>query len=647
MDDSRNIVDIDFEDDESYDDISDILSNDGETEGDDLFDSDIDDSDLLGEEEDEENDSENDEESQDDALDIEIDEEDLEETEQDGDENQSEAPIIDNVDDELFEGFGEPEDIDDSDELTLENNENTDNTKVEAQKNTSTDNELDNLDILAGISEEDIAKMSPEEIDRLLEQTGINPSETEYEHIVPSNSPESMGEFEIESLENNSSKTVSLDADHDGTILNSDILMADSFDVVDKDADFISDTGQIVVMDDSEDNTSGENFRFQYINIDKIAIVKRIRKNTTNVEDLVQSIKSTGLLEPLVVAPTVTDDCYVLLAGFRRIIACAKAGKKRIPCIVNTKVNVPEIPVLEALYNHSKSYTIREIVDYISYLEEQKGIMSASMIEYLLQLNSGDYTKLKDILNDNDDDIVSKLFDGVYTIEAAFKKLEQRRKKESAEEKENKKAARVYEDEADSGAANIAGSGEEVDDGETLSEDEIKALAFSANDLDDVDNEDLQELVNEGDNIDGFQPNKQNYKDRQRLDPALRKAVLARDENTCQICKMISGQEYVENLDVHHIIEVYLGGDDSIDNLITSCTICHKLIHQYGRGELFIRPLEEFNEQEKAKFKRVIKLGTVIRKGMAAKGMKREQLKKIDNADTIGRTKPGTGQQAT
>lgn len=478
------------------------------------------------------------------------------------------------------------------------------------------------------------------EYEKLKQQALQGVISDEYDHITSDDN----GGFEVESVDTVLKQQDSIGADHDGSILQNDLLMTDAFDDVNKDADFISDTGEIVVMDTSE---NGDNFRFQYINIENIAIVKRIRKNTTNVEDLVQSIKSTGLLEPLVVAPTATEGMYVLLAGFRRIMACARAGKKRIPCIVNIKANVPEIPVLEALYNHSKSYTIREIVDYIDYLEKQKGIMSASMIEYLLQLNSGDYTKLKDILNDNDDDIVSKLFDGIYTIEMAFKKLEQRRKKESAEEKDNKKAAKVYEDENESGAANIAGSGEETDDGEGLSEEEIKSLAISAGDIDDVENEDLQDLIDEGNNIEGFQPHKQDYRDRERLDPALRKAVLARDENTCQICKIASGQEFIDVLDVHHIIEVYLGGDDNIDNLITACTVCHKLVHKYGRGELFIRPIEEFNDTEKERFKRIIKLGTIIRKGMAAKGMKKEQLKKLDGAETIGRTKPGTGQQAT
>lgn len=407
--------------------------------------------------------------------------------------------------------------------------------------------------------------------------------------------------------------------------------------------EFISSTSDIVVMNPSD---SGDTFRFEYIDIEKIAVPpKRIRSNGS-VEDLVKSIKSTGLLKPIDVIPTNAQGIYVLIDGYRRIMACARAGRRSIPCIINTKIDVPEIPIIEAMYNHQRKYTIKEQIEYIDYLEKQKGIMSASMIEYLLQMNSGDYTKLKDILNDNDDDIVSKLMDGQFTIDQAFKKLEQRRKKESVEERELKKAARVYDEDPESGVKEIADSGE-LSDSDELSEDEISKLAISAGELEEVDEEDLGEMVEDGKNVPGFKPHKQDPKYRERLDPDLRKSVLARDNNTCQICKTCSGQMYVGVLDVHHIQEVYLGGTDDIDNLITACTVCHKMIHQYGRGDLYIPKKEELNSaEEEAKIKRIVKLGNIIRKGMAAKGMKLDQLKKLDRAETIGRTKPGSEQEA-
>lgn len=431
-------------------------------------------------------------------------------------------------------------------------------------------------------------------------------------------------------------------ADNDGAILPKDHLL--NTDIESDDVSFLSEDGDIVVMDTS-DLGSENNFKLVYVDIENIAIVHRIRKNK-NVDDLVKSIKSTGLLHPLIVTPTATEGLYVLLDGYRRILACAKAGIRKIPCIVNNKISTPEIPVLEAIYNHNKKYSIKEMIEYIEYLEKQKGIMSASMIEYLLQMNSGDYTKLKDILNDNDENIVSKLYNDTITIEQAFKKLEQRRKKESAEEKELQKANKVYENETESGVDNIAGSGEKADSNLELTDDEIKSLAINANELDDgLEDKSLEEMVKEGDAIEGFKPHKQDPNNRERLDPALRKAVLARDNNTCQVCKQISGQEFTEVLDVHHIQEVYLGGTDDMDNLITTCVICHKLIHLYGRGELFIRPLDELSENERQRFKRIVKLGTIIRKGLALKGIKKDQLKKLDKADTIGRTLKGSSDQ--
>lgn len=451
------------------------------------------------------------------------------------------------------------------------------------------------------------------------------------------------------------------DIEFDESLLDDDIIndaVLESYaeeeygNVLNEEANFISDTGDIVVMDTTD---NGENFKIVYVDIESIAIAKRIRK-TNNVEALVRSIKSTGLLNPIVVAPTATEGIYVLLDGYRRIIACAKAGKRNIPCIVNSKVSTPEIPILEALYNHNKSYAIKEMVDYIDYLEKEKGIMSASMIEYLLQMNNGDYTKLKDIINDNDDDIVDKLFMGIYTIEQAFKKLEQRRKKETAEQKELQKADKVYGNEEESGVASIQGNGEEADDVE-LSDEELKSLALDPTNLDDgLEEESLEEMIEDGKNTPGFEAHKQKVGEREYIDPVIKKTVLARDKYTCQCCKR-GGEVFVDALDFHHILPVYLSGTDTPENGITLCLTDHRLVHLYAVGDLYIpsekteKDKEDMTEEERIlyndeqmRFKRIIKLGSIIRDGMALKGIKREQFKKDQPVGSIGRNKPGKGQ---
>ena len=445
----------------------------------------------------------------------------------------------------------------------------------------------------------------------------------------------------------------------DGAVVDNNELLddeEDSSDYTRRESDFISDSGNIVVQDAYDDAENG--FELKYVDIDKIAITNRIR-NLESVEGLVQSIQSTGLLRPVVVAPTATEGLFVLLDGLRRIQACARAGKNRVPCVINNRVSTPEIPILEAMYNQAKKYSIKEQIAYIDYLEKQKGIMNPAMIEYLLQMNSGDYTKLKDILNDNDEDIVQKLYEGVYDIATAFKKLEQRRKKESAEEKENKKAAKVYGNAEESGIDQVEGAGEDADGGE-LTEEQIKNLNINLSGMDEeVEDADLSTMVEEDKQLDGYEDHKQKVGEREYIDPAIRKATMARDNSTCRCCKR-GGEQYVDILDLHHVLPVYLGGVDSVDNSVMLCVACHRLVHLYATGDLNIQEAllknsyDELNEEQKNRyeneeifldeqnrFKRIIYLGSKIRKAAVQKGLNREQFKKEHSNAGIGRRKPG------
>lgn len=427
-------------------------------------------------------------------------------------------------------------------------------------------------------------------------------------------------------------------------------------------SEFISKSGDIVVqkLDDDENG-----FSIVYTDIDKIGITNRIRKMEP-VDALVQSIKSTGLLEPIVVAKLITGDLYVLLSGYRRLQACARAGKKKIPCIVNNKVSTPEIPILEAMYNHQKRYSIKEQIDYIDYLEKEKGIMNPAMIEYLLQMNNGDYTKLKDILNDNDDGIVGKLYEGIYDIATAFKKLEQRRKKESREEKENKLAEGVFSDEAASGVEQIQGAGEEAED-EPLTEEQIQSLAINMESFEEDANDiDLVETVAEDDKLEGFEDHQQKVGERETLNPEIRKAALIRDRGVCQCCKL-GGPQMVNNLDAHHVVPVFLGGKDNVDNTIMLCLNCHRSVHLYATKDLAIdkalykASFDELDEESKIlyqnehifeniklTYKKIVYLGGKIRTGMVQRGINREQYKKEHSNHDVGRRMPGkNGVQTT
>ena len=414
--------------------------------------------------------------------------------------------------------------------------------------------------------------------------------------------------------------------------------------------DFIDDSGNIVVMSSGDVSNT---FGVSVVNYKNIAVPSRIRSGR-NVEDLVKSIESTGLLNPLVVAPLITDGKYVLIDGYRRLLACVRCGITDIPVVVNNKIKTTEVPVLEALYNRSKKYTMKNMVDYINYLEKEKGITNPIMIEYLLYLESGDYSKLKDVILDNDPDIVDKLLLGQMTIQQAFKALEKRRSKESKDEKDLKMASNVYSDTEKSGVDSIEETGEIGDSESALTDEQIESIGTDLSRLDEeIEEKSLDEMVEESNETPGFEPHQQKVGEREYIDPIIKKTVLARDNFTCRCC-LEGGESYVDVMDFHHILPVYLGGKDTPENGITLCVKCHRLVHLWSTGDLHLpkekteAELADLTEDdlvkykaEQDKFKKIVYIGDKIRKGMAQKGINREQFKKEHSNAGIGRRKPG------
>jgi len=455
----------------------------------------------------------------------------------------------------------------------------------------------------------------------------------------------------------------------------------ESEDKIVGESDFIDSSGGIVVQEKDDD---GHGFTFAYINKDNIAVQtdSRIHKDSSALTALQKSIQNTGILEPLVVAPLKTEGYYILIHGFRRFQAGLRGGLKEFPCIINNRIKTNEIPIIEAIYNHTKSYNMIELKQYITYLEQDKGILSASMIEFLCQLNSGDYAKLRDLWDDNDPDIIEKLNSGQFTIQQAFNALEKRRKKESKAEQESKAAEKAYSGGDSALLDEVAASGDVGDKDGGLTEEEIKEMSFDPTKLDEiVEEKNLDDMVEDGKEMEGFEPHKQDPEKRERIDPSIRKAVMSRDNNTCQCCYR-GGPDYVDILDLHHIIEVYLGGEDSVENSIALCLNCHKQVHLYAFNKLHIpktktddelkseaeqliaaenaKRKEEHKEEltdaekdeireehnliyknEQKKYKKILYLGNIIREGMRKKGMRLEQAKKDHPIDNIGRQKPG------
>ena len=91
--------------------------------------------------------------------------------------------------------------------------------------------------------------------------------------------------------------------------------------------------------------------KVEEIAISKIEIVENIRvKGDVELKHLMESIKQHGLKEPIGVGKTKSGS-YLLLYGFRRLMAYKKLGYKNIPAVIDSEPELPELLITNAIEN--------------------------------------------------------------------------------------------------------------------------------------------------------------------------------------------------------------------------------------------------------------------------------------------------------
>ncbi|MCF6334188.1 MAG: ParB N-terminal domain-containing protein [Spirochaetales bacterium] len=104
------------------------------------------------------------------------------------------------------------------------------------------------------------------------------------------------------------------------------------------------------------------------VKINEIQIKRRIRKDFGNLNELAESMKLHGLMNPIVVTREL-----VLIAGQRRLESAKKLGWNSIEATivdVPSRIDKLEMEIEENL--HRKSFTTDEIVDAFAKLEKLK-----------------------------------------------------------------------------------------------------------------------------------------------------------------------------------------------------------------------------------------------------------------------------------
>lgn len=376
-----------------------------------------------------------------------------------------------------------------------------------------------------------------------------------------------------------------------------------------------SSSGSVLNLDKSKFSLEIKNILFKELTYS--VPLKEYRGNT--FKGLTQSIAELGIVTPIQVMKTerfssflneggkdedFEDEKYLLLDGFRRVFAGVKTGLSGCKAVVweftDSDLGRDVSINLSLVLNKFQKHSWKEVWGMFQVLE-MNDVINPSSLEYLLQLESGDAMKLKDVMMSDYDDVKEDLMSEKKTLFQAYNQLQKLRKEEDKLALEDIKGISITE----SGEAVV-----EESDQPRLSDNEVK-------DILDLVNSDEVEFSD--DNFgewsgEGTPDNWQDRKNGDRIDENLRQSILERDRFTCQVSGFGKGLKphYIRKLlRVHHLVFVEDGGVDSEDNLITLSGDVHDLLHIIvaNNGKLGISKDEYDNLDEPTKemYKKLMK----------------------------------------
>jgi ParB family chromosome partitioning protein len=119
--------------------------------------------------------------------------------------------------------------------------------------------------------------------------------------------------------------------------------------------------------------------RYADLDIDQLKpnpLQPRLKFNPESLEELAQSIKSSGLIQPLIVAPE--GDGYKIIVGERRWRAAQKIGLKKIPVLIRTipieqelEVSLIENLQREELNPIEIAHAYQKLIQELDYTQQQ------------------------------------------------------------------------------------------------------------------------------------------------------------------------------------------------------------------------------------------------------------------------------------
>lgn len=355
--------------------------------------------------------------------------------------------------------------------------------------------------------------------------------------------------------------------------------------------------------------------------------VKKSSRSDTLI-GLTEIISEWGVMSPIHVMTTEDGDMYQLLEGLRRLFGAIRSGLKTIPAMVwdfPDKQEGKDISnLLSLMLNRSQHFTPAEMWYYMQVLETANEA-GPGLIEHLLQMNAGDAMKLKDVMlsDASYEEIRQDLLASNLTIDAAYKKLCNARKKEDKLAKEDQMA--------------LKGTADGEEERQHLSVEEVRELLdMGAADVSDTP---LEELNMADEALGG--PHYQTTDNREPVDKAIKQATLMRDKFRCRCCGKGGHEGWLGVLVYHHAIPVYCDGPDTVENGLTLCQDCHITLHNYAWGHLHVR-VDELSPAEKKVFTNIFRYGNLIIKAQQKLKIDPSRIK-AENQRSARHMRPGEG----
>lgn len=367
--------------------------------------------------------------------------------------------------------------------------------------------------------------------------------------------------------------------------------------------------------------------KFERIKISQIGFTDPIKKSRAEtMTGLTSTIKDLGVLDPIDVMTVEDPDDdykYVLIAGLRRVFGALKNGQTEIDAIVwdfKDKDQGNDLALyLGLILNRTQKRNWGETWHLYQILELQSAITPGTL-EYLLQLESGDAMKLKDVMLCDYDEVKEALLSGEKNLEACYKMLAKLRKEEDQLAKEDAMGTADAVEGADEIASDNTGEG-----GQLTDQDVMELLEM----VDSTDDSDLTDEDFDGLNQSAFSDEHQKVGDRHPVDPAIRQGTFQRDNFRCRCCGT-GGVAFLATLVYHHAIPVHCGGADTVENGLTLCDSCHQTLHcaekAGGKIPMTKEQFEEYDEAEQLRIKKILKFANVAVEAAKRKGISKEKI---------------------